>query len=66
LTLISENDVPDELYEHVRRQFSEEELVNLSLAIVTINGWNRLAIPFRSVPGSYQPPERHAAAPGRR
>jgi AhpD family alkylhydroperoxidase len=55
LTLISENDVPDELYEHMRRQFSEEEIVNLSLAIVAINGWNRLAIPFRTVPGSYQP-----------
>ena len=55
LTLISENDVPDELYERVHRQFSDAEMVNLSLAIITINGWNRLAIPFRSVPGSYQP-----------
>ena len=55
LTLIAENQVPDEVYERVRRQFSEQELVNLSLAIVTINGWNRLAIPFRSVPGSYKP-----------
>ena len=62
LTLISENDVADELFERIRRHFSEEELVNLSLAIVTINGWNRLAIPFRSVPGSYQPAERQAAA----
>lgn len=65
LTLISENDVPDVLYEHVRRHFSDEELVNLSLAIVTINGWNRLAIPFRSVPGSYQPAAPHAVTPGR-
>ena len=55
LTLISENDVPDVLYEAVREQFSEEEIVNLSLAVVVINGWNRLAIPFRSVPGSYEP-----------
>lgn len=54
LTLISENDIPDSLYDAVRQHFSEAELVNLSLAIVTINGWNRLAIPFRSVPGSYQ------------
>jgi AhpD family alkylhydroperoxidase len=54
LTLISENDVPDELYARVREHFSEEELVNLTMAIITINGWNRLAIPFRSVPGSYQ------------
>ena len=55
LTLISQNDVPDELYERVRAHFSEEELVNLTMAIIAINGWNRLAIPFRSVPGSYQP-----------
>jgi AhpD family alkylhydroperoxidase len=54
LTLISENDVPDELFEAVREHFSEEEIVNLSLAVITINGWNRLAIPFRSVPGSYE------------
>ena len=61
LTLISTNDVPDALYESVRRHFTETELVNLSLAVITINGWNRLAIPFRSVPGSYQVPE-HAAS----
>ena len=55
LTLISENNVPDELYERVRRHFTEAELVNLSLAVVAINGWNRLAISFRAVPGTYQP-----------
>jgi AhpD family alkylhydroperoxidase len=55
LTLISQNDVPDELYDRVRKHFSDTELVNLTLAVITINGWNRLAIPFRSVPGSYQP-----------
>jgi AhpD family alkylhydroperoxidase len=55
LTLISQNDVPDELYERVRRHFTEAELVNLSLAVVAINGWNRLAISFRAIPGSYQP-----------
>jgi AhpD family alkylhydroperoxidase len=55
LTLISENDVPDEIYNAVRQHFTEEELVNLSLAVVAINGWNRLAISFRSEPGVYQP-----------
>ena len=55
LTLISQNDVSDELYERVRKHFSEEELLNLSVAVVVINGWNRLAIPFRAVPGTYQP-----------
>jgi len=49
-----ENDVPDELYQFVIQQFSEKELVGLTLAIITINGWNRLAISFRTVPGSYK------------
>lgn len=57
LTLISENDVPDDLYERVRAQFSEPELIGLTFAIITINAWNRIAIPFRAVPGSYQRPQ---------
>lgn len=60
LTLIAENEVSDELYERVKPHFTDEELVNLSLAIVTINGWNRLAISSRSEVGSYQP--KQAAA----
>jgi AhpD family alkylhydroperoxidase len=60
LTLISQCSVPDELYNRVREQFSEDELVKLSLAVIAINGWNRLAIPFRSVPGSYQRQEAAA------
>ncbi len=62
LTRIAESDVSDELYERMRRHFSEQELVNLTLAVVTINAWNRFAISFRSVPGSYQP---NAAGAGR-
>ena len=58
LTLMAQNDIPDALYDRVRRQFSDEELVNLTMAIITINGWNRLAIAFRTVPGSYQPAGR--------
>ena len=54
VTLISQNDVPDELFEATREHFSDEELVNLTLAIAAINTWNRLAISFRSVPGSFQ------------
>ena len=53
LTLISENDVPDTLYEATLKHFSETELVALTMAIITINGWNRLAISFRKAPGSY-------------
>ncbi len=53
LTLVSETGVPDDVYERVREQFSEEELAPLSLAIVSINGWNRLNIAARTVPGDY-------------
>jgi AhpD family alkylhydroperoxidase len=56
LTLIAEHHVSDELYEQTRRQFSEQELVDLTLAVGTINAWNRIAISFRSEAGSYQPP----------
>jgi AhpD family alkylhydroperoxidase len=50
LTQIADNDVPDALYEEARRHFSEKELVDLSYAIVTINGWNRLMKGFRVPP----------------
>jgi len=55
LTLISENLVTDALYDSVRKYFDEKEMVALSMAIVAINGWNRLSIGFRTVPGSYNP-----------
>jgi len=54
LTLISLDHVPDEVYEQVSQHFTEEELVNLSLVIATINAWNRFAISFRAVPGQYK------------
>ncbi len=50
LTLITEGHAPDAVYDEARRHFSETELVNLTLAIVAINGWNRIAIGFRSMP----------------
>jgi AhpD family alkylhydroperoxidase len=53
LTLVSETGVPDDVFERVREQFSEDEVVHLSLAIVAINGWNRLNITARTVPGDY-------------
>jgi AhpD family alkylhydroperoxidase len=55
VTLVGDTHVPDEVYAEARRQFDEVELVNLTMAIVTINAWNRLAISFRTVPGTYQP-----------
>jgi AhpD family alkylhydroperoxidase len=62
LTRVSEDHVPDAAYEVARAHFSEEELVNLSLAIVAINGWNRLMIGFRAEAGTYQVPARLARA----
>ena len=53
LTLVSESHVPDAVFERVREQFSEDELAHLSLAIVAINGWNRLNVAARTVPGGY-------------
>ena len=59
LTLVTDGHVPDAVFEAARPHFTDDELVNLSLAISTINAWNRLSIAFRSVPGAYQPPVRH-------
>jgi AhpD family alkylhydroperoxidase len=53
VTEISETSVPDKVYQDVRREFTEKELVELTMAIVAINGWNRLAISFRSMPSAY-------------
>ena len=55
LTLVSQTHAPDDVFERVREQFSEDELVHLSLAIVAINGWNRLNVAARTVPGAYVP-----------
>ncbi|MDR3720864.1 MAG: carboxymuconolactone decarboxylase family protein [Candidatus Acidoferrales bacterium] len=54
ITLIAGKQVPDDVYERVAAQFSPEELANLTLAIATINSWNRLSISFQIVPGSYK------------
>jgi AhpD family alkylhydroperoxidase len=58
VTDVGRSHVPDEVYQHARAQFSEAELVNLTMAVVAINGWNRLAISFRSEPGTYQPKKK--------
>jgi AhpD family alkylhydroperoxidase len=50
LTQLTEGHAPDADYAQLRAQFSEEEVVNLSLAIATINAWNRLAVGLRFVP----------------
>jgi AhpD family alkylhydroperoxidase len=55
VTRLDDGHVPDAVYEEVRRSFSEKELADLTLAVVTINGWNRLNIALRTPAGSYQP-----------
>jgi len=55
VTLISQGHVPDEVYQYVRGHFTEKELVYLTLAVVAINGWNRLNVSMRTIAGDYQP-----------
>lgn len=67
VTQVSAEGISDSEYERARAQFTEKELVDLTLAIVAINGWNRLAIAFRTVPGTFQVgarPSITAGAPG--
>jgi len=61
VTRISEGQVPDTVYDTVTPHFTEAELVALTFAVVAINSWNRLAISFRAVPGTYQSPHARVA-----
>ena len=61
LTLLINGNVSDDVFALARTHFSEEELVQLTLAIVAINGANRINVAFRTVPGNYQPAVRRAA-----
>ncbi len=55
VTQISHQGVSEELFKATSQHFKEKELVALTMAIVAINGWNRLAISFGTIPGSYEP-----------
>lgn len=61
VTNIRDGHVPDRVYEQVRTFFTEKELADLTLAITTINGWNRLNVAMRTVAGTYQPARAHAS-----
>lgn len=50
LTDIADGHVPDEVYDEVKKLFSEKELAYLTAAVVAINGWNRIAVAFRFLP----------------
>ncbi|MGA7473144.1 MAG: carboxymuconolactone decarboxylase family protein [Candidatus Sulfotelmatobacter sp.] len=58
VTRVADTHVPDAVYEEVRGVFREKELADLTLAVATINAWNRLAISARTTPGTYQVPSR--------
>ena len=63
VTRIADGHAPDELFAEVRRSFSERELADLTLAVATINAWNRLSIAARLVPGRYVAPRKVAPSP---
>ena len=53
LTDLAHQDVTDDLFDAVRLHFDEKELVDLTMAVIAINGWNRLAVGFRTPVGGY-------------
>ncbi len=64
VTLVASSHVPQEIYEYARTQLSEKELSDLTIAVATINAWNRLSIAARSVPGLYQPAKANVEKKG--
>jgi AhpD family alkylhydroperoxidase len=65
VTRLERGEVPEEVFQRARVQFTEKELADLTLAVVAINGWNRLSIAARTPGGAYQPaaPRQHVGAP---
>ena len=55
VTLLKNQEVDDAAWQQARAEFDERQLVDLTLAIVAINGWNRLSVAFRTEAGNYQP-----------
>lgn len=62
VTLVTQGHVPDAVYEQAREQFSEQELIDLTLAIITINSYNRINVAFRTPAGNYIPGQHAVAA----
>jgi alkylhydroperoxidase family enzyme len=61
VTRLENQEVPDSVFEEAKKHFSDEELVDLTLAVISINSWNRLNVAFRTVPGDYKPRRRVTA-----
>jgi AhpD family alkylhydroperoxidase len=62
VTRLDEGHVPDEVYEEVRKEFNEQEIIDLTLAVAAINSWNRINIALRTEAGGYRPGQWSAAA----
>ena len=62
VTNLHEGHVPDEVYEQAHAEFSEEELIDLTLAVIAINSYNRINVAFRTAAGSYEPGQHAVAA----
>jgi AhpD family alkylhydroperoxidase len=62
LTMITDGHAPDEVYDRVKPHFTGKELWDLTLAIATINAWNRLVIAARLEPGTYRAAVDHVPA----
>jgi AhpD family alkylhydroperoxidase len=63
VTEIGRSGVSDALYDEVRVQFAEKELVDLTLSVIAINAWNRLGVTFQPAVGSYRPASVTTASP---
>lgn len=62
VTLLKNQEIPDDVYEQARAEFSETELAQLTLSVVVINGWNRFNIAFRTPAGHYKSAVKQSAA----
>jgi AhpD family alkylhydroperoxidase len=61
VTEVSAGHASDEVYRLAREHFDERQLVDLTMVIIAINSWNRLAIAFRAIAGTYEPAKQHSA-----
>lgn len=62
VTRLTDQEVSDEVYEQAAQEFSEKELTQLTLAVIAINGWNRLNVAFRTPAGNYKSAIKQSAA----
>jgi len=62
VTLLTNKEVPDEVYNQARAEFSEKELAQITLSVIAINGWNRLNVAFRTPAGNYKSAIKQSAA----